>query len=162
APLRGAVGRRNGDRRRAAGGDPPRGASRQRRGGAHAAARARRRRRQERRLVLAPAPRRAGARRDGAVRGRQEGGAAGDRRARRSLWTAHGAAAMVDGAPDGTLSLRAERFSLDEVADILPASVLQPQDTSVDAAMDLTFSEKRVGFSGNLEVTGLNLHHEKL
>jgi hypothetical protein len=82
--------------------------------------------------------------------------------AKRSLWTAHGSATLADGVADGTLALRAERFSLDKIADILPSSILQPQDTSVDAAMDFTFSRNRIGFSGNLEVTGLNLHHEKL
>src|SRR6185369_16136838 len=69
--------------------------------------------------------------------------------AKRSLWTAHGSATLDDGVVDGTLALRAERFSLDKIADILPASVvLKPQDTRVDAAMDLTFSKNRVGFSG--------------
>jgi hypothetical protein len=83
--------------------------------------------------------------------------------AKRSLWTAHGSVSLTDGVVDGTLALRAERFSLDKIADILPATVvLEPQKTNIDAAMDLTFSKNRVGFSGNLEVTGLNVHHEKL
>jgi Transglycosylase len=83
--------------------------------------------------------------------------------ARRSLWTAHGSATLTDGVVDGTLALRAERFTLDKIADILPAQVvLQPEKTNIDAAMDLTFSKNRVGFSGNLEVSGLNVHHEKL
>lgn len=82
--------------------------------------------------------------------------------AKRSLWTAHGSATLEGGVPDGTLALRAERFSLDKVADILPSSVLQPQDTRIDAAMDFKFSKDRVGLAGSLEVTGLNLHHEKL
>ncbi len=83
--------------------------------------------------------------------------------AKRSLWTAAGA---IDPkgpkGPDGALSLRAERFTLDKVADILPQSVLQPSETSVDAALDLTFSRERVGFSGSFDVAGLSLHHEKL
>jgi len=82
--------------------------------------------------------------------------------AKRSLWTAHGSATLTDGVVDGTLALRAERFSLDKVADILPSSVLQPQKTNIDAAMDLTFSKDRIGFTSNLEVTGLNVNHEKL
>jgi hypothetical protein len=83
--------------------------------------------------------------------------------AKRSLWTAHGSVSLTEGVVDGTLALRAERFTLDKIADILPASVvLQPKDTNIDAAMDLTFSKSRVGFSGSLEVSGLNVHHEKL
>jgi hypothetical protein len=83
--------------------------------------------------------------------------------AKRSLWTAHGAATLTDGVVDGSLALRAEKFSLDKIADILPAQVvLQPRDTSIDGSMDLTFSKDHIGFAGNLEVTGLNLHHEKL
>jgi hypothetical protein len=82
--------------------------------------------------------------------------------AKRSLWTAHGSATLTDGVVDGTLALRAERFSLDKVADILPSSVLKPKDTNIDAAMDLTFSKDRIGFTSNLEVTGLNVNHEKL
>jgi hypothetical protein len=82
--------------------------------------------------------------------------------ARRKLWTAHGSATLEGGVPEGTLALRAERFSLDKIADILPASVLQPKDTRIDAAMDFTFGKDRVGLSGSLEVTGLNLKHEKL
>jgi hypothetical protein len=83
--------------------------------------------------------------------------------AKRSLWTAHGSATLTDDGPEGTLALRAERFSLDKIADILPRNVvLKPQDTRVDAAMDFTFGKNRIGFSGNLEVTGLSLQHEKV
>ena len=83
--------------------------------------------------------------------------------AKRRLWTAHGSVSVTDGVADGTLALRAERFSLDKIADILPPTVvLRPSDTNIDAAMDLTFSKNRVGFSGSLEVTNLNVQHEKL
>jgi hypothetical protein len=83
--------------------------------------------------------------------------------ARRSLWTARGSlAAAGPRGLDGTLSLRAERFSLDRIADVLPASVLRPQETNIDAALDFKFSASRVAFTGNLDVTGLSLQHEKL
>jgi hypothetical protein len=82
--------------------------------------------------------------------------------ARRSLWTARGTLSARGRGVDGTLSLRAERFSLDRIADVLPASVLRPQETNIDAALDFQFSEARVAFSGNLDVTGLSLQHEKL
>jgi Transglycosylase len=82
--------------------------------------------------------------------------------ARRSLWTARGTLVDLPGGLEGTLSLRAERFSLDRIADILPASVLRPADTRIDAAMDFGFSAVRVAFTGNLEVTGLSVQHEKL
>jgi hypothetical protein len=82
--------------------------------------------------------------------------------AKRSLWTAHGSVTVVDGRPDGTLTLRAERFSLDKIADILPSSILQPKDTTINAAMDFKFSKDRVSFASSLEVIGLNIHHEKL
>jgi hypothetical protein len=84
--------------------------------------------------------------------------------ARRSLWTARGSLSAVAGGRgvDGTLSLRAERFSLDRIADVLPASVLRPQETNIDAALEFQFSASRIAFSGNLDVTGLSLQHEKL
>src|SRR6185436_14569503 len=64
---------------------------------------------------------------------------------------------------DGTLSLRAERFTLDKIGDILPAQVvLKPQETSVDAAADFKFAHTIVAFTGNLDVSHLNVQHEKL
>jgi hypothetical protein len=86
--------------------------------------------------------------------------------ARRALWTARGALSPSRGhgakGIAGSLSLKAERFSLDRIADVLPASVLRPRETSIDAAMDFQFSADRVAFTGNLDVTGLSIQHEKL
>ena len=86
--------------------------------------------------------------------------------ARRQLFTARGAVKAPRGDPsaglDGNLSVRAERFTLDRIADVLPVSILKPKDTSIDAAMDLKFEGHRVGFAGSLEVTGLNVNHVKI
>ncbi len=79
--------------------------------------------------------------------------------AKETLWTATGTVAGDEEGLDGTVALRAERFSLDKIADVLPPSVLHPHDTSVDAALVLTFASGKVGFKGSLDVTGLNLHH---
>lgn len=82
--------------------------------------------------------------------------------ARRALWTATGNIRPSAANLDGSIVLRAERFSLDKVADVLPASVLKPASTFVDANLDLRFSGERVGFSGGIEVSGLNLRHDGL
>jgi hypothetical protein len=80
--------------------------------------------------------------------------------AREALWTAKGRA-----DPDkreGTLSLRAEQFSLDKIADVLPRSVLKPENTSLDAAFDVTWAGEAVRFGGDLAVVGLSLQHDAL
>ena len=40
-------------------------------------------------------------------------------------------------ADKGTLALRAEQFSLGRIKDVLPPSVLTPENTTLDAALDL-------------------------
>jgi Transglycosylase len=84
--------------------------------------------------------------------------------AKRALWTATGQLRPSDDfrAVDGTLSLRAERFSLDKIAEILPSSVLEPENTEIDAAIDAKLEGRRISFSGKLDVNGLSLLHEKL
>jgi hypothetical protein len=84
--------------------------------------------------------------------------------ARQSLWTATGEIEPPGerGPLELAVSLRAARFSLAKIKDILPPSVLQPADTSVDAALDLRFRDGRLAFKGNLDVTGLNLRHQKV
>lgn len=84
--------------------------------------------------------------------------------AKRALWTATGQLRpSVDSrAVDGTLSLRAERFSLDKIAEILPSSVLEPENTEIDAAIEAKLEGRRVSFSGKLDVSGLSLLHERL
>ena len=84
--------------------------------------------------------------------------------AKHALWTATGQLrpSIDSRAVDGTLSLRAERFSLDKIAEILPASVLEPENTEIDAAIEAKLEGRRVSFSGKLDVSGLSLLHEKL
>jgi hypothetical protein len=84
--------------------------------------------------------------------------------AKRSLWTATGKVKpAVDWSNvDGQIALRAERFSLDKIADVLPASVLEPENTEIDAAIEARFAGRRVALSGNLEVAGLSISHPKL
>jgi Membrane carboxypeptidase (penicillin-binding protein) len=84
--------------------------------------------------------------------------------AKRALWTATGQLRPLSDsrAVEGTLSLRAERFSLDKIAEILPSSVLEPENTEIDAAIEVKLEGRRVSFSGKLDVSGLSLLHEKL
>jgi hypothetical protein len=80
--------------------------------------------------------------------------------AKEALWTAKGRA-----DPDkltGTLALRAEQFSLGRIADVLPASVLAPENTTLDAALDLDWAGDAVRFGGELAVVGLSMKHESL
>jgi hypothetical protein len=80
--------------------------------------------------------------------------------ARESLWTAKGSAHPAE--REGRLALRAEQFSLDKIADVLPRSVLTPARTNIDAALDLTWAGEAVRFNGDLAVAGLSLQHDKL
>jgi hypothetical protein len=84
--------------------------------------------------------------------------------AKRSLWTASGKVKpTVDwSSVDGDVALRAERFSLDKIAEVLPASVLEPENTEIDAVVEAKLSGRRVALSGKLDVAGLSLAHEKL
>jgi hypothetical protein len=80
--------------------------------------------------------------------------------AKESLWTAKGRADLDKGS--GKLSLRAEQFSLGRIRDVLPPSVLAPENTTLDAALDLAWVGDAVKFGGELAVVGLSLHHESL
>jgi len=84
--------------------------------------------------------------------------------AKRSLWTATGKVkpAMDWSSVDGQIALRAERFSLDRIAEVLPASILDPEDTEIDAAIEARFAGRRVALSGRLDVDGLSISHPKL
>ncbi|MBN2575444.1 MAG: transglycosylase domain-containing protein [Deltaproteobacteria bacterium] len=84
--------------------------------------------------------------------------------AKRSLWTATGKVKpTVDWSNiDGQVALRAERFSLDKIADVLPASVLEPENTEIDAAVEARFDGRRVALTGKLDVAGLSISHQKL
>ena len=80
--------------------------------------------------------------------------------AKESLWTAKGQADLEKGT--GKLSLRAEQFSLGRIRDVLPPSVLTPENTKLDAALELAWVGDAVKFGGELAVVGLSLHHESL
>ena len=84
--------------------------------------------------------------------------------AKRDLWTATGQVRPSRNTRDieGKLSLRAERFSLDKIAEILPSSVLTPENTEIDATVDLKLKAHVVSFTGKLDVSGLSLLHDKL
>ena len=82
--------------------------------------------------------------------------------ARESLWTATGQVKPpVNGHPlQMAIALRAARFSLDRIREVLPPSILEPKSTMVDAEMDLAFDGTQLSFKGKLDVSGLNLEHE--
>ena len=80
--------------------------------------------------------------------------------AKETLWTARGGTDPT--ARKGRLVLRAEQFSLQRVADILPRSVLRPADTNLDAGFDLDWAGDAVGFGGDMAVVGLSLKHDAL
>jgi hypothetical protein len=106
--------------------------------------------------VIAPAPAGVPGAKDGLVidlRGSYGG-------AKEALWTAKGDADPAHGT--GKLSLRAEQFSLARIAEVLPASVLRPSDTLIDAALDLDWQGDAVHFGGDLAVVGLSLQSNAL
>ncbi|HET6284745.1 MAG TPA: transglycosylase domain-containing protein, partial [Polyangia bacterium] len=80
--------------------------------------------------------------------------------ARETLWTARGGANPA--TRQGRLALRAEQFSLGKVPDILPRSVLRPEDSNIDASFDLTWAGDAVSLGGEMAVVGLSLQHDGL
>jgi Transglycosylase len=80
--------------------------------------------------------------------------------AREDLWTAKGHADFD--RVEGALALRAEQFSLDKIADVLPKAVLAPASTRIDAAFDLSWSAGVVRFGGDLAAVGLSLQNDAL
>jgi Transglycosylase len=80
--------------------------------------------------------------------------------ARETLWTARGG--VDPGAHEGQVSLRAQRFSLGEIAGVLPKTIVSPADTSVDATLDVSWAEGAVRFGGDMRVAGLSVSHAGL
>jgi hypothetical protein len=80
--------------------------------------------------------------------------------AKETLWTAKGHADLDKGV--GKLALRAEQFSLGRIRDVLPPSVLTPENTTLDAALVLSWVGDAVRFGGELAVVGLSVHSESL
>jgi hypothetical protein len=86
--------------------------------------------------------------------------------ARESLWTARGAITPPDpirgNALAGQVHLRAARFALSRIAEVLPPQILEPADTTIDAALDVGLQEGTISLRGGIEVSGLSLHHEAI
>jgi hypothetical protein len=80
--------------------------------------------------------------------------------ARETLWTARGS--LDPEAREGQVSLRAARFSLGEIADVLPKTVLSPTKTHVDAAFDVSWADGAVRFGGDMQVADLSIAHPGL
>ena len=80
--------------------------------------------------------------------------------AKESLWTAKGQADLDKAT--GKLALRVEQFSFGRIKDVLPPSVLKPENTTIDAALDLGWNGDAVRFGGELAVVGLSLQHDSL
>lgn len=78
--------------------------------------------------------------------------------ARETLWTAQGGIVPAD--REGQLALRANRFTLSKIAEVLPKNVLTPERTNVDATFDVSWAEGAVRFGGDLRVGGLSIQHD--
>jgi len=77
------------------------------------------------------------------------------------LWRADG---WLDVAgQSGQVKLRADRFSLDKIEKVLADTPIQnPENTAVDASLDLTLAAGVLGFSGSLDFSGLTVYHPAL
>jgi hypothetical protein len=86
------------------------------------------------------------------------------RGAKRTLWTATGKIKQpIELAKiDGEVTLRAVRFSLDKIAEVLPPSVLDPANTEIDVAMTVKLQGRKMAMNGTLDVDRLSFIHEKL
>jgi hypothetical protein len=86
------------------------------------------------------------------------------RGAKRTLWTATGKIKQPINVAqlDGELTLRAVRFSLDKISEVLPPSVLDPANTEIDVAMTMKLQGRKIAMNGTLDVDRLSFIHEKL
>jgi hypothetical protein len=80
--------------------------------------------------------------------------------AKEALWIAKGRAQPQ--RLTGTLAVRAEQFNLGRIADVLPRSVLSPQNTTLDVAMDFGWAGTTVKFAGETQVVGVSLQSDSL
>src|SRR5690606_34153008 len=63
----------------------------------------------------------------------------------------------------GSLAVKADRFTFGRIASVLRDSMVRDfDDTSIDAALTLELEGSEVGFSGRVDLSGLNVFHEKL
>ncbi|MDZ4696171.1 MAG: biosynthetic peptidoglycan transglycosylase [Deltaproteobacteria bacterium] len=81
-----------------------------------------------------------------------------------TLWRAEGS--VVPGkdlsTSSGTIRLRAEKFSLARIANVLPPVIQNPAQTSVDAELDVGAVDGQIRITGRLGVVGLSIFHEGL
>jgi hypothetical protein len=84
--------------------------------------------------------------------------------ARERLWHAEGRVRPGRdlAGTEGQLSLRADRFSLGKIRDVLGPAILDPDRTMVDASLDLGLSGGVVTVMGDLQVAALSVFHEAL
>jgi hypothetical protein len=78
-----------------------------------------------------------------------------------TLWTAEG---WTDpGKLDADLHLRADRFTLDKLAQVLAGTpIKEPETTSISAQLDVTVRGGDADFAGGVELQGLNLEDVRL
>jgi len=62
----------------------------------------------------------------------------------------------------GDIRLRAEKFSLARIANVLPPVIQDPAETSVDAELDVSAANGKIRITGGLGVAGLNIFHPGL
>ncbi len=81
-----------------------------------------------------------------------------------TLWRAEGS--VVPGkdfsTTSGSIRLRAEKFSLARIANVLPPVIQNPAQTSVDAELDVSAADGQIRITGGIGVVGLNVFHEGL
>jgi transglycosylase-like protein len=74
------------------------------------------------------------------------------------LWRAEGTIDLD--RREGDVHLRADRFTFDKVADALAGTpVVAPEDTSLDAALDLSLKDGVLRFAGALDLDHLSIFH---
>jgi Transglycosylase len=81
-----------------------------------------------------------------------------------TLWRAEGS--LVPGkdlsTTSGSIRLRAEKFSLARIANVLPPVIQSPSETSLDAELEVSAADGQIRITGGLGVVGLNIFHEGL
>jgi hypothetical protein len=77
------------------------------------------------------------------------------------LWTATGE--VVPAEKRGALDITAARFTLDKLKPILKDTpIVEPEKTSIDASLKITYADHALRFDGGLRVSALSLFHPRL
>lgn len=84
--------------------------------------------------------------------------------AREKLWNAAGEFELGQTwqQSQGTFGLRAERFTLDRIKDVLPPTVKAPERTSIDGGLGVRLANGVFEIKSNLDVVDLSLFHKAL